>query len=506
MAYTFDAYREGLGANWFNDDPFLVQVLKKYLPKYNPDSFRDFGRRAATSYRTLVHEAARVENQPRLINYDGYHNRVDEVRLCAQSEQILKEIYQENLAVGDGGYLGGIERYAKLYLMGQNGEGGNLCSVACSDGAARVIRAFAGDERLQKILAQMERRLPPPNSKEYCHGAQFVTEIQGGSDVGKNEVVAKQEGGQWRLTGPKWFCSNIIADYFIMTARPEGAPAGIKGVALFVVPAYGTDGKRNGYTIDRLKQKFGSQSLPTAEVTFDGAVAYAVGPIERGAANLLTHVLSTSRFHVFLHSAAFLRAAEREATAYTKFREAFGRPLAAFPLVKKTLEDLGRARQATLAGVFRLHELWQGEGARPAGAQDKVRKVDVRILLMLAKVFSSIEARNHLTESIILLGGNGIEEEFTDLTRYLRDALINEIWEGPHNLLVTNALDDLQRFIGAEGISEFLKRTLNEVPPWGRELQAVVTAAAQEDRTVDFWPLGRQIYQEFIQRSCQDIR
>ncbi len=502
MTYSFASYRQALGANWFDDDPLLAQVLKKYLPKLDLVSVREFGGKAATTYRQLMHEAGRTENHPRLINFDGYHNRIDEVRICAQSDQVFEEIYGQNLAVGTGSYEGDIERYAKLYLLGQNSEGGVLCSVACSDGLGRLLRAFSSEERLGKILAQMEGRMPAPGPKSYCHGAQFVTEIQGGSDVGKNVVSAKPAGDSWRLSGPKWFCSNIIADYFVMTARPEGAPEGIRGVALFVVPAYlppfekgGMGGfypQRNGYTIDRLKQKFGSQSLPTAEVTFQDAVAYPVGPLERGAANLLEHVLSTSRFHVLLHSAAFLRTAEREATAYAKFREAFGKPIADYPLVSKTLATLRQQREAALAGVFRLYSLWQREGVK-----DPVAKVDARILLMLAKTFSSIQARQGLTEAIILLGANGIEEEFSDLSRCLRDCLINEIWEGPHNLLVTNALGDLARFVGAEKILGFLERNLGAIPAWGKELQAVVVASAKEDRTVDFWPLGEKIYQGF---------
>ena len=67
-------------------------------------------------------------------------------------------------------------------------------------------------------------------------GTQFMTEKAGGSDVGAIETVARNEDGVWRLYGEKWFCSHADADVALMLARPEGAPAGTRGLALFALP------------------------------------------------------------------------------------------------------------------------------------------------------------------------------------------------------------------------------------------------------------------------------
>jgi alkylation response protein AidB-like acyl-CoA dehydrogenase len=74
------------------------------------------------------------------------------------------------------------------------------------------------------------------SGERVVHAAQFVTEIQGGSDVGANAVEALPDGGAFRLHGAKWFCSNVNADWFLVSARPRGAPAGSKGVAIFSCP------------------------------------------------------------------------------------------------------------------------------------------------------------------------------------------------------------------------------------------------------------------------------
>ena len=70
----------------------------------------------------------------------------------------------------------------------------------------------------------------------------FLTERQGGSDVGANTTRAVQDGDEWRLFGDKHFCSNVDADVFIVLARPEGAPGGSRGLATFIVPRRLPDG------------------------------------------------------------------------------------------------------------------------------------------------------------------------------------------------------------------------------------------------------------------------
>ncbi len=105
----------------------------------------------------------------------------------------------------------------------------------------------------------------------------FLTERQGGSDVGANTTRAVADGDEWLLFGDKHFCSNVDADVFIVLARPQGAPEGTRGLATFIVPSRQPDGSPNGFRIKRLKPKLGTVGVPTGEVTLEGARAWLAG-------------------------------------------------------------------------------------------------------------------------------------------------------------------------------------------------------------------------------------
>jgi alkylation response protein AidB-like acyl-CoA dehydrogenase len=318
-----------------------------------------------------------------------------------------------------------------------------------------------------------------------------VTEIQGGSDVPINALRAEPEGDRWRLFGQKWFCSNINADYFLVTGRPAGAPEGGSGVALFLMPAY-LDGQaplRNGYRIERLKDKLGTRELATAEVMFDGALASAVGPLNRGISTVLRYVLSTSRFACASVAASTLRQAERLVSAYSEFRSVFGLRLTDYPLVQAQLAELRSARGRTLASLFELLAMWQ----RSKGSDRSAEGVHFRVLLSLCKAVLTRQATLVVHDAMMLLGGNGIEERFSPMPRLWRDAAIMETWEGPHNLLFTQAWRDLLRFevSPVEFVSQVagerrrdLADSLGRILSRGPDLSATVTLAAWGEQLV----------------------
>src|SRR5258705_4308583 len=105
-------------------------------------------------------------------------------------------------------------------------------------------------------------------------GTQFMTERAGGSDVGAIETTARCEEGEWRLYGDKWFCSHADADVALLLARPEGAPAGTRGLALFALPRRLKDGRRNAHRIVRLQGKLGTRSMASGQIVLEGAVAH----------------------------------------------------------------------------------------------------------------------------------------------------------------------------------------------------------------------------------------
>ncbi|MFQ5651422.1 MAG: acyl-CoA dehydrogenase family protein [bacterium] len=113
----------------------------------------------------------------------------------------------------------------------------------------------------------MEKLIDPCYETNFT-GAQFVTEIQGGSDVGLNDTLATLDSeGKWRVQGEKWFCSNANAELLLMTARYDESVSGTKGLGLFLVPAKLSNGEKNHYKLRRLEASNSGQTQRIATAT-----------------------------------------------------------------------------------------------------------------------------------------------------------------------------------------------------------------------------------------------
>ncbi len=324
------------------------------------------------------------------------------------------------------------EQASLFYLLAHAGEGGHACPVVCTAGLVRALRTIASDEL-------RERFLPPLLETDYDRaqrGAQFLTERHGGSDVGANRVEAVPDGDGWRLHGEKWFCSVADADQFIVTARPRGAPSGTDGVGCFLVPREG-----GGFTLRRLKDKLGTRALATGEIEFEGAPAYPLGPLEDGFKTAVT-VLNTSRWLNALGSAGLMRRAYLVASEFANEREAFGGPIARFPLVRENLAVMKSESAAALASTMHLTELVARIDDGSASGEDVAWH---RLLVNANKFVTSLAATSVVRRGIEALGGNGTIEDFSPLPRLYRDAIVFESWEGTHNVLCAQVLRDLGR-------------------------------------------------------------
>lgn len=329
------------------------------------------------------------------------------------------------------------EQAALFYELAQAGEGGHACPVVCTAGLVRALRTVASDEL-------RERFLPPLLETDYDaaqRGAQFLTERHGGSDVGANRVEAVPDGDVWRLHGEKWFCSVADADQFVVTARPRGAPEGTRGIGCFLVPR-----ERGGFRIRRLKDKLGTRALATGEIDFEGAAAYPLGPLEDGFKTAVG-VLNTSRWLNAVGSTGLMRRAYLVASEFAAEREAFGGPIARFPLVRENLAVMKAEEAAARASTMHLTELVARIDEGSASDEDVIWH---RLLVNANKVVTSIAATKVVRRGIETLGGNGTIEDFSPLPRLWRDAIVFESWEGTHNVLCAQVLRDLARFDAVE--------------------------------------------------------
>jgi acyl-CoA dehydrogenase len=333
------------------------------------------------------------------------------------------------------------EQAALFYELAQAGEGGHACPVVCTAGLVRALRTAASDEL-------RERFLPPLLETDYDvaqRGAQFLTERHGGSDVGANRVEAVPDGDVWRLHGEKWFCSVADADQFVVTARPRGAPEGTRGIGCFLVPREG-----GGFRIRRLKDKLGTRALATGEIEFEGAVAYPLGPLEDGFKTAVG-VLNTSRWLNAVGSSGLMRRALDVASDFAREREAFGRPIVEFPLVRENLAVMRAEEAAARASTMHLTELVARIDEGTASDEDVVWH---RLLVNANKMVTSIAATKVVRRGIETLGGNGTIEDFSPLPRLWRDAIVFESWEGTHNVLCAQVLRDLAKFDAVELVAD----------------------------------------------------
>ena len=443
--------------NFYDADPNLALVLSLWsepddLARAEPH-LRELGDLAGGELDRLA--AIANQNPPVLRAFDRDGTRIDKVVYHPAYRELERFAFEKfGLAAMSHrpGVLGWprpvphVIKYAFKYLFTQ-AEFGLVCPVSLTDSTARIIRLFGSPDQQARYLP----RLTATSLAELWQGAQFITEKQAGSDVGAVNTVARREDGAWRLYGQKWFCSNVSAEVIITLARPEGAAPGTRGLGMFLVPRRLPDGTRNFYRIERLKDKLGSRSMATGEVTFDGAVAEPVGDLARGFKQM-AEMINVSRLSNALRSAALMRRAFFEALSYTRRRTAFGRPLADLPLVRRDLFNLLLDVEGCTALVF--YGAWILDRA-DAGDAEAARLR--RIVTPLAKFYVTKRARWAVGEALELLGGNGYIEDWP-LARLLRDAYLGSIWEGTTNIV---ALDVLRAAL-REGAGEALLEDLTE--------------------------------------------
>ena len=442
----FLAWRQSV--DYYRDDPFIQKVVRHFTGEIWEQvdaEARAVSAKASFRWRDMADRIARPELRPFMLHYDGHHNRIDRICRPLDTEIMEREIFSEAFFADKTPPW---VKLIKMFLIYQNGEACVACPITCTEGLVMLLEKYADTPETKAILQHCKEGI----DGDFAIGAQYLSEIQGGSDVPSNVLEAVNEDGVWKLYGTKFFCSATHADYAVVTAKPAGS----EKVGLFVVPSWLPGNKekevRNGYTIDRIKWKLGTSELTTGELTFDGAVSYPVGPLDKGVANVVGIVLTYSRLTVGLSAAAFMMRAVREAEKYASFRTAFELPIGRFPLVAVQLSRIKRTTQRTIAGAFKLcRDFLSLEGGLKGIKGDdeplsaRRNRFNIREMIMLQKIAASWNCTDVIREAMSIFGGHGVMEDFSSLPRLYRDSAINELWEGPRNVLLTQIHRDLQQ-------------------------------------------------------------
>jgi alkylation response protein AidB-like acyl-CoA dehydrogenase len=438
------AWEEDKPKNFFTADANLQNILRRYLAA---DAYAKAKTNLTTlgeQTATLIDEAAKVEdhlgNHPVLQRWSDIGERIESIEFHPNHDLTGRFIWESGIMAMQAQPGNTVHQMALFYLLNHNGEAGHMCSLACTSGLIRALQQAADPSVRDKFLPPLLN----PDYDHMQHGAQFLTEVQGGSDVGTNAVIAAYKSdGTWRVNGEKWFCSNINAHQFLMTARPENAPDGTRGLGLFLVPRLLDDGSTNGFYIRRLKDKLGTRTLASTELDFRDALAYPVGALDRGFKNVVELVLNTSRLMNAVACAGIMRRAYIEASSYACHREAFGGVIANYPLVQEAVADILTETTAAVASSFYIAHLLDQIETGTASEDDKAV---YRLFVNVNKYITSIRASEMVHRAIEVLGGNGAIESFSILPRLYRDMVVLESWEGAHNVLCLQVLRDIARY------------------------------------------------------------
>ena len=408
---------------------------------------------------TLEHRSRSGLDAQRIVKHPAYV----ELERVAFSEYGLAAMSHRAGVLGWPQALPPVAKYALTYLFVQ-AEFGLCCPLSMTDSLTRTLRKFGAPALVQRHLA----RLTTQDVDALCQGAMFMTEQGAGSDVAatttRAEALPASAGepdgtpdsiadGAYRLWGDKWFCSNPDAGLAMVLARIDGAPAGMKGVSLFLLPRTLTDGSANALRILRLKDKLGTRSMASGEIRLEGARAWLVGEAGRGFQQM-ADMVNHSRLSNGMRAAGLMRRAYGEALYVAQQRQAFGKRLIDLPLMRRQLLKLLLPTEQARTLLLQTAEALRQSDA--IGRSDGAAYGLVRILTPLIKFRACRDARKVTGDAMEVRGGCGYIEEWSD-ARLLRDAHLGSIWEGTSNIVALDVLRAIQRDQALPALSDHLR-------------------------------------------------
>lgn len=421
-------------------EPALAEGLAREGGDRAAADVGELGRLAGSEQAATWAEQANA-NPPALHTHDRYGHRRDEVVYHPAYHDLMDVAVRHGLHAAPwaqdrpGAH---VARAAKFYVWSQ-ADLGHGCPVSMTYAAVPALRhqpELAADLEPRLASAAYDPSQRPLSDKPGILAGMAMTEKQGGSDVRAGTTVAVAaagggSGGEYRLTGHKWFCSAPNSDVFLMLAQAPG------GLSCFLVPRVLPDGARNPILLQRLKDKLGNRSNASAEIELADTVGWLIGEEGRGVKTIIDMVNHT-RLDCVIGSAALQRQALVQALHHASHREAFGARLLEQPLMRNVLADLAVESEAATALMLRL-----------AGAVDRSHADDhepavKRLGVALGKYWVCKRTPPMVGEALECLGGNGYVEA-SGMPRLYREAPLNSIWEGTGNVQALDVLRALAK-------------------------------------------------------------
>ncbi|CZR58870.1 related to acyl-CoA dehydrogenase [Phialocephala subalpina] len=469
--------------NQFHDDVSFQRTLKLFLPKGVSDvitlDLSSFGEKVL-SKQILDWVTDAERNAPYLkgSGRDAFGRRTSELVVGVGWREL------QDFGIGQGivaaGYEGKHGEYTRVaqFLKAQlwNGSCANVtCPSAMTDGAAKLLASHLSakdlDPTTRAVLQDAYDRITSRKAGFAWTSGQWMTERSGGSDVSGTETVATyspgiaglsasgQPLGPWSIDGFKWFSSATDSSMTILLAQTS------KGLSAFFAPMHrqvdGSSDKTelNGVHIQRLKNKFGTKSLPTAELELRGMRGYLIGEEGHGIQEIST-ILNITRLYSAVSTVGYVGRGLAIAKAFARVREVgAGRgkrvKLYNAQLHMSTLAKLTTEYHAMMLFTFFVawliglsehgHTAEQVPSARESLRPDAADIPHLlRLLTPILKGSVCKRSSHVLQECMEALGGVGYldnaENEAINIARLYRDCVVNSIWEGTTDVLATDTL------------------------------------------------------------------
>jgi alkylation response protein AidB-like acyl-CoA dehydrogenase len=304
---------------------------------------------------------------------------------------------------------------------------------------------------------QQKTYLPKLVSGEWT-GTMNLTEPQAGSDLGSLKTRAVKDGDVYRISGQKIFITYGEHDYtdnivHLVLARTPDAPAGSKGISLFIVPKFlvnpdGSPGQRNDLRCVSLEHKLGIHASPTCVMSYgdnDGAVGYLVGKENEGLRYMFT-MMNNARMNIGLSGLAIAERAYQQALDYARTRIQFG-PIIKHPDVRRMLMTMKAQTEAMRLFVYDAAATLDAAKRHPDASARAAAKSRIDLLTPVVKAWCTDAGVEVASLGIQVHGGMGFIEE-TGAAQHYRDARIAPIYEGTNGI---QALDLVSRKVLADG-------------------------------------------------------
>ncbi|KZL68586.1 acyl- dehydrogenase [Colletotrichum incanum] len=530
--------------NQFFEDSSFQRVLRLFLPKHVIErvdvELAQFGE-DVLSDQVFSWVTDSEKNKPYLKGNgrDAFGRPTSEL-IVGEGWRGLQDFGIRNGIVATGydtslGSYARLVQFLRLHLW--EGSASNVpCPSAMQDGAARLLQLHLArdmDPAQRKVFENALQHLLSRDPATAWTSGQWMTERAGGSDVSLTETVAQyitpskseladaEENiplGPWSISGFKWFSSATDSAMTILLAKTQN------GISAFFAPtrrhsasattmvgrSRGTAGTElNGVRIQRLKNKSGTQSLPTAELELNGMRGWLLGQEGRGI-NEISTILTLTRIHSAVAAVGYVGRGLAIARTYAKVRQVgAGRGermlLSESPLHMQTLADMtGEYHGLMLLTFFTAYLLGLDEhsGTGGSGAPHTLAAMTLdpkhvapllRVVTPLCKAYVCKKAIPLLYSCMEALGGVGYmlneETEYLSVARLYRDCCVLSIWEGTTDVLATDflralkhpkggaeSIEALDAFFAKNNWPEQSQCSTNEVPvdAWETVKKAVV--------------------------------